>query len=159
MRWGTAGTRSILLLSSLIIRGASPVIYRLAQLVLPEGHKWKMRLLLSEGKQGRSVPLRFHQNKHQLMAIQSHPKADTDGTSLFSICDHFFIDLFSSRRQQRNVLFIYIFAGGGSANVLSHNSPAIHRQREQKFHDLLIVPFYSELLLTLCRTNIHFMLG
>lgn len=39
MRGEKAGTSQILLLSSFIIAGASPVIYRLAQLVLPEGHK------------------------------------------------------------------------------------------------------------------------
>lgn len=39
MRGGTAGTRQILLLYSFIIGGASPVIYHLTQLVLPEGHK------------------------------------------------------------------------------------------------------------------------
>lgn len=39
MRGGTAGTRQILLLFSFIISRPSPVIYRLAQLVLPEEPK------------------------------------------------------------------------------------------------------------------------
>lgn len=39
MRGGTAGTQQILLLSNFVVSAASPLIYHLIQLVLPEGHK------------------------------------------------------------------------------------------------------------------------
>lgn len=74
-----------------IIGGAFRVIYRLAQLVLPEEHKYKMRLLLRR-KHELPVPACLNQNKQLLMAAEGHKTAGTGGTSLFYAW--FMLDLF-----------------------------------------------------------------
>lgn len=111
-----------------------------------------MRLLLSLRKQERSVPLRFHQNRKRLLAVESHPKANTDETSLFSVMQSFFFPFIYSLAEESREMYYFCTSvhiqkwsnphfhrQRQSRCVMSHNSPALHRQREQKHH-LLIMP-------------------